>query len=125
MKTIDTNKAASECFWGRHYFTSGKCSKCGMDQNNQVRVTGRRWFSRTYGNTYHSVTVTMPNGDTLACPYEYGYGDQYQDTAMRLIAAHIGAEVVENDRLNTLLLRSGYYCEPRVLDVDRKCDLAA
>lgn len=50
-------------------------------------ISARRWFDRINGNTYHSVSIYR-NGDQVArVPFEYGYGDQYADTAQRLMAA--------------------------------------
>ena len=50
-----------------------------------VNVVGRRWFQRTYGNTYHSVriTITYRNGthDTIDLGRAYGYGDYYMQRA--------------------------------------------
>jgi hypothetical protein len=35
------------------------------------------------GNTYHSVNVTdVSTGFTIYCPYQYGYGDHYRQTAL-------------------------------------------
>jgi hypothetical protein len=42
-----------------------------------------RWFDKVNGNTYHSVRVTQcEDGQTIACPYQYGYGDCYRQTAL-------------------------------------------
>lgn len=42
-----------------------------------------RWFDRVNGNTYHSVKITRTSdGAVLACPYQYGYGDQYRQSAL-------------------------------------------
>lgn len=50
-----------------------------------ISVTGRRWFQRTYGNTYCSahVLVTFRDGTTEAIrvPKRYGYGDFYLQAA--------------------------------------------
>lgn len=46
-----------------------------------VVVVGRRWFQRTYGNTYHTALIVV-NGQTVAkTPKAYGYGDHYLQTA--------------------------------------------
>lgn len=45
-------------------------------------IIGRRWFERTNGNTYHSTEVYDGNGKLIGRePYQYGYGDQYIQTA--------------------------------------------
>ena len=46
-----------------------------------------RWFDRVNGNTYHSVRVTNnETGETIYCPFQYGYGDQYRETALKAMA---------------------------------------
>lgn len=43
---------------------------------------GFKWFDKVNGNTYHSVRVErVKDGAVLACQWQYGYGDQYQQTA--------------------------------------------
>jgi hypothetical protein len=47
-----------------------------------------KWFDRVNGNTYHSVRVTRcKDGATIACPWQYGYGDQYRWTALAEMCA--------------------------------------
>ena len=42
-----------------------------------------KWFDKVNGNTYHSARITRTaDGETIACPFEYGYGDQYRYTAL-------------------------------------------
>lgn len=42
-----------------------------------------KWFDKVNGNTYHSVRITRTNdGAVIYCPYTYGYGDQYKQTAL-------------------------------------------
>lgn len=57
-----------------------------------VHVEGRRWFDSTYGNTYHSVVVSVePSFDpgqwveVARQPFTYGYGEQYLQTALELL----------------------------------------
>jgi hypothetical protein len=46
-----------------------------------------RWFDKYNGNTYHSVRITRTrDGAVIACPFEYGYGDQYRQTALEAMA---------------------------------------
>lgn len=48
-----------------------------------------RWFDRQNGNTYHSVRITdNKTGETIYCPFRYGSGNQYQDTALKAMADH-------------------------------------
>jgi len=46
-----------------------------------------RWFDKTYGNTYHSVRITrIKDNKTLYCPFQYGYGDCYRQTALEAMS---------------------------------------
>lgn len=47
-----------------------------------LHIEGRRWFQRTFGNTYHSVRIWI-NGEQVVClPFQYGYGEQFLQTAL-------------------------------------------
>jgi hypothetical protein len=42
-----------------------------------------KWFDKVNGNTYHSVNVLRcRDGAVLYCEMQYGYGDQYRQTAL-------------------------------------------
>jgi hypothetical protein len=47
-----------------------------------LHIEGRRWFQRTYGNTYHSVRIWIDGVEVAYLPYQYGYGDQFLETAL-------------------------------------------
>jgi hypothetical protein len=51
----------------------------------ELQIVGRRWFSRTHGNTYHTVAVFL-DGEPLGHTEDmvYGYGDQYRWTGLLL-----------------------------------------
>ena len=43
----------------------------------------KRWFDKKNGNTYHSVSIIRHKDDTvLYCPWQYGYGGHYRQTAL-------------------------------------------
>lgn len=54
-------------------------------------IAAKEWFDKVNGNSYHSVRVTinygMPDEMTIYCPFTYGYGDHYQQTAFSAIQA--------------------------------------
>jgi hypothetical protein len=115
----------TECYYGRHNFKNGFCQNkgCTVDQNNIVHISGRRWFQRSAGNTYHKVTVTMPDKTVLESGQAYGYGDQYQDTALELIRQYFGDEKQYGERLTPYLTTKGFYPNMTVSDVNRQKDL--
>ena len=47
-----------------------------------ITLIGRRWFQKTYGNTYHTVTVLIDGKEVHQSPKTYGYGDQYAQTGL-------------------------------------------
>lgn len=56
-----------------------------MKKFKHITIIGRRWFQKTYGNTYHSVTVQV-DGETIGrVDLAYGYGDQYIQSAHELL----------------------------------------
>ena len=60
-----------------------------MKKFKLIIIDARRWFDRTYGNTYHSVTVTVKHARkddlVLRCDFAYGYDQQYLRTAHELL----------------------------------------
>ena len=48
---------------------------------DSVTITGRRWFQRSYGNTYHTACILFGDGVRVHLPKQYGYGNQWEQTA--------------------------------------------
>jgi len=44
-------------------------------------LIGRRWFNRTFGNTYHSVEIIVDGKQIHKIDYAYGYGSQWEYNA--------------------------------------------
>lgn len=86
---------------------------------NTLRIYGRRWFQKTYGNTYHAVRVIV-NGEELTSNIVYGYGDHYKETARQLLECN-GYEVPEALKFYGYLYDNGF--DATVVDVARKKDL--
>lgn len=53
-----------------------------------LSIVGRRWFRRTYGNTYHTATITVDGKIVCTTSMQYGYGDQYVQTAFDWLEAN-------------------------------------
>lgn len=93
-----------------------------------ITVIGRRWFDRTYGNTYFSVRCYADGELVAEQPYEYGYGDQWEQRACELLAetGHINPERYPHggiERLRMVCERQGINLVRDVSDVSRKRDL--
>ena len=88
-----------------------------------IQVIGKRWFQRSYGNTYHSVKISINNNKWIRLPKQYGYGDQYITTAKNyLVKEGFLKEIGDNSMWR--------YCEENniklltsVSDVKREIDL--
>ena len=85
----------------------------------ELHISGRRWFQKSSGNTYHSVTVCV-NNDVLRCDCAYGYDDQFLQTAWELLQ-QAGYDVGKYG--GTRKLREELGGTYDVCDVPRKRDL--
>ena len=45
-------------------------------------ISGRRWFDRVNGNTYHSARVYADGELVVTVPFQYGYGDHWLQSSM-------------------------------------------
>jgi hypothetical protein len=82
-------------------------------------IEGRRWFQRTYGNTYHTTRIYR-DGDLVATlGPTYGYGDHYLQTAAEWLRAN-GEPAAEG---HTLWMRETLGASYGVSDVSRRKDL--
>ena len=102
-----------------------------------VNIKGRRWFQRSYGNTYHTVYITItpvvdPDEENVKpeyyeCPMQYGYDDSYLYTAINKLVEN-GHDAFRDDsepawRLFEKAKSEGYYVSYDVNDVNREKDL--
>lgn len=95
-----------------------------MKKVKNIQVIGRRWFQKSFGNTYHSVQVFV-DGELIGyMPFAYGYGDQYMQSAYGVLKENGYLSDMRNDEM---LWR---YCQDKGItltysasDVNRKKDL--
>jgi hypothetical protein len=86
-----------------------------------LHIEGRRWFHRGPGNTYHSVRIFKDGALLVTLPYQYGYGDQFLQTALDWLKANGLAP--EGAEYGTRYLREVLHASYSVIDVSRKSDL--
>jgi hypothetical protein len=84
-------------------------------------IEGRRWFQKTYGNTYHSVRIFQGNHLLVCLPYQYGYGDCFLQTALDWLKAN--NHVCDDAEYGTRYLREELHSTYSVIDVARQKDL--
>jgi len=86
-----------------------------------LHIEGRRWFQRTYGNTYHSVKIWIDGEQVANLPYQYGYGDSFLQTALDWLKAN--GKVPANAEYGTRYLREELGGTYSCIDVSRQKDL--
>ncbi len=97
----------------------------------QVTIIGRRWFQRSYGNTYHSAEVIIDGQTAFNTGIHYGYDQQYLETALSmaeskgLIPARIRHKNTGGftELLSDYAKRNDIDLAYRALDVAREKDL--
>ena len=86
-----------------------------------LHIEGRRWFNRGPGNTYHSVRIFKDGAQLAYLPMQYGYGDQFLQSALDWLKAN--GHAPNDARYGTLYLRETLGASYSVADVARKADL--
>ena len=55
-------------------------------REKKFTVIAAKWFDRVNGNTYHSVRcIRHKDNAVVVGQFQYGYGDQYRQTALEVI----------------------------------------
>lgn len=93
-----------------------------MTEIKSIAIVGRRWFQKTYGNTYHSVQIFV-DGMEHKIPFSYGYGDQYLQTAVNWLVSNGYAILEKRESITDWARRNGVNFVSSVVDVARRKDL--
>lgn len=99
--------------------------KVNIQEISYIKIIAKRWFQRSFGNTYHSVNVLVASGtgkeyklESLGyIPFRYGYDEHYLNTAAEILG-------ISEQELKALIAK--YSTEKFVIvctDVNRKKDL--
>ena len=48
-----------------------------------IHIHGKRWFQKTYGNTYHSYRIWIDGKFVIKVSGQYGYGEMYLQNATK------------------------------------------
>jgi hypothetical protein len=57
-------------------------NKKAIPELRSLFVSGRLWFDKSGGNTYHAVSISANGKWLIDIGMTYGYGDQYLQTAL-------------------------------------------
>lgn len=89
-----------------------------MKKIETLKIYGRRWFQKSYGNTYHTATVIV-NGEEMKSGITYGYGNHYLQTSADMLR-NAGYDIPENNgEAYAMMTKYDHDAE----DVKRKKDL--
>ena len=110
-----------------HENYSNESRKAASDLLDQIEspfieVYGRRWFQKSYGNTYNSVRIYVDGVEVAFLPFNYGYGDHYRTVAQQELEK-LGILPDGASKLAGYELREKFNIKYSVEDVDRKKDL--
>jgi hypothetical protein len=94
-----------------------------------ITVVGKRWFQKTYGNTYFSAVGIIDGEVVTSIPFEYGYDEMYlQQTTRDMVKKGLLPGIEEYEHGGTESLWR--YCDKHNIklnysasDVARKKDL--
>lgn len=86
-----------------------------------IHVTGRRWFSKHYGNTYNTVYIYV-DGVLTVLPMEYGYGEYYLQRAEKWLVDN-GVIKPDTSHLRIMCANQGHTFSYDCVDVARQKDL--
>jgi len=66
-------------------FAKGGITKPRLKKGDKVDIYGKRWFQKSYGNTYHVTKVYVNGVDIGESDQQYGYDEQYLQTGAKIL----------------------------------------
>jgi hypothetical protein len=89
----------------------------------KIYLHARRWFQRSYGNTYHTVEIWVNDHLVHKIPFTYGYGDQWSYNAGKWLVDNGYGRFSGYYPISRYCRESGIEYNHTVEDVKRKRDL--
>ena len=62
-------------------------TKKAIPELRSLFISGRLWFDKSGGNTYHAVSISANGKWLIDIGMTYGYGDEYRFTALKFLKA--------------------------------------
>jgi hypothetical protein len=88
-----------------------------------LEINGRRWFQRTYGNTYHTFEILIDGRNVFNSPRHYGGGSMYEQNAAEWLVKNGHLPSMWTDRSLWQLRDEGITFSSNAVDVPRQRDL--
>ena len=91
----------------------------------KLHIIGRRWFQKSYGNTYHTAQIIIDGKTVHRTPQAYGYGDHYLQSAVDWLkqSGHLPADGEHISNTRFLHEESGFDFTYECHDVQRQKDM--
>jgi hypothetical protein len=94
----------------------------------RIEIHGKRWFQKTYGNTYFTAKIFVNDELVYEMPMQYGYGDHYIDMATQWLSDNGYIERDDGEHgfhqpIWRIAQRDGFVYKYYVQDVARQKDL--
>lgn len=113
-KIVNQNQAAPIKKKGSYIIAKVKRN----EKNRNIKNSREKMFQKSYGNTYHTVTVIV-NDEEMKSEITYGYGNHYLQTAADMLR-NAGYDIPEdNGKAYAMMTKYDHDAE----DVKRKKDL--
>tara|TARA_Y100000310_G_C20475348_1_gene712116 strand:- start:352 stop:660 length:309 start_codon:yes stop_codon:yes gene_type:complete len=91
-----------------------------QEKVKSIVLIGRRWFQRTYGNTYHSVEIVVNGRPLHKINYKYGYGQHYIQSAFDWLFDKSVLTPTKRTESNTRLF-GWAYCDKHNITFSTSC----
>ena len=106
------------------YYAKGGMTKPRLKKGDKVEIYGKRWFQKSYGNTYHVTKVYVNGVDIGESEQQYGYDEQYLQTGAKILWNKYNPPYKWNMNKPLWMLRNyGIDIYYSVTDVEREKDL--
>ena len=82
---IEDGKVSHEWEYDDEEYAKGGVTKPRLKKGDKVEIYGKRWFQKSYGNTYHVTKVYVNGVDIGESDQQYGYDEQYLQTGAKIL----------------------------------------
>jgi len=88
-----------------------------------INITGRKWFQKSAGNTYHSAVIHIDGKHVHTTGRHYGYDNQYLETAKAQLIKKGHIPDIGGQPLWEYCENEGIILTYQAVDVSREKDL--
>lgn len=93
------------------------------EKTKTIHLHGRRWFQRSYGNTYNTCQIWVNGKEVHKTPEQYGYGDHWMQLATEWLKENDYLPGFDSGHLRIHCEENNIELVKEVDDVSRERDL--